>query len=77
MHINDDDDTEQLDDAALLARESRERTEVKRLEEREPRFRDTTYGLLRGSPALVRSWERWWRTNAAARLRGLLNRTIG
>jgi len=68
---------DQLDDTQLLARETMERDEFKRLEMDEPRFRDTTYGPVRGSSALVKSWEQWWKTNAAARMRGLLSRTIG
>lgn len=77
MPTNRTDSTDHLDDAELLARESTDRDEFKRLEQAEPQFRDTTYGQVRGSSALVLSWERWWSTNAAARLRGLLTRTIG
>lgn len=71
---SDDTSTDDLDDTALLAQEAKEHAEFTRMEQAEPRFRDTTYGLVRGSTALVLSWERWWRTNTAARLRGLLGR---
>lgn len=67
--------TDHLGDAELLARELTERDEFKRLDEKE-QFRDTTYGVVRGSAALIQAWERWWQTNAAARLRGLLGRQI-
>jgi hypothetical protein len=77
MHTADNDATNHLDDTQLLAVEVRQRDEFKRLEEREPQFRDTTYGVVRGSPALLESWQRWWNTNLAARGRGLLNRTLG
>jgi hypothetical protein len=71
------DGTDHLDDAQLLAREIVQRDEFKRLEEQEPRFRDTTYGVFNGSMALTESWERWWRTHAAARLRGIVGRHFG
>jgi hypothetical protein len=71
------DATDHLDDAQLLAREIVQHDDFKRLEAEEPRFRDTTYGIMRGSSALTESWERWWRTNAAARLRGIVGRTVG
>lgn len=77
MYTQDYSPSDDLDDTQLLARELMERDEFKRLEEEEPRFRDTTYGLLHGSAALVASWERWWLTNVAARMRGLLTRSIG
>ena len=77
MQGNSEHATNHLDDAELLSREMVEHDEFKRLEEQEPRFRDTTYGIIHGSRALMDSWERWWHTNAAARLRGLLPRGIG
>jgi hypothetical protein len=77
MQSNSNDDTNHLDDAELLSREMVEHDEFKRIEQHEPRFRDATYGLVHGSRALVESWERWWHTNAAARLRGLLPRGMG
>lgn len=77
MTWDGDNATDHLDDAELLAREIQQRDEFKHLEEQEPQLRDTTYGVLRGSVALVTSWERWWRTNAAARMRGLLTRRLG
>lgn len=76
MHSHGNDGTDHLDDSELLAREALQRDEFKRLEERE-QFRDTTYGIPRGSAALVESWDRWLRTNVAARLRGLLTRGMG
>ena len=77
MRSDDNDSNDILDDAQLLAKESMQRHEFLELEQTEPRFRDTTYGLLRGSGQLVESWERWWNTNVAARMRGLLTRPIG
>lgn len=77
MSSHDNDSYDLLDDTQLLAEESLQRQEFLELEQREPRFRDTTYGLIRGSGLLVESWERWWRTNFAARMRGLLTRPIG
>lgn len=76
---NDDDDqgSDQLDDTELLAREQDERADFRRLEQEEPQLRDTTFGVVRGSPALIESWERWWRTNLAARMRGIMTRTLG
>lgn len=71
-HSNDS-----LDDADLLARESEQRSDFRRLEQAEPRFRYTTYGIIRASPALIASWERWWKTNLAARMRGIITRTLG
>jgi hypothetical protein len=77
MRSHDGDRYDILDDAQLLAKESIERQEFLELEQKEPWFRDTTYGLLRGSGVLVESWERWWKTNFAARTRGLLTCPIG
>ena len=77
MHTNDGQSNDQLDDRQLLAREQDERDDFRRLEQREPHFRDTTYGVVRASPALVASWERWSKTNLAARMRGILTRTLG
>lgn len=74
--VHDDVPTDSLNDAELLARETSELDDFKRLERMEPRFRDTTYGVVRGSAALVTSWERWWATNLAARMRGILTRTF-
>lgn len=69
--------TDHLDDAELLARESLDLEEYHRLEREEPQHRDTTYGVIRGSRALIDAWERWWHTNLAARMRGILTRTLG
>ena len=77
MSHDSSDPNDLLDDADLLSRERDQRDDFKRLEREEPRFRDTTYGVVRGSPALIESWERWWKTNLAARVRGLLTRTLG
>lgn len=77
MYGNDDQSSDDLDDTELLEREQDDRDDFRRLEQEEPRFRDTTYGVVRGSPALIASWERWWKTNLAARMRGLLSRTLG
>lgn len=77
MTSNRSDGTDHLDDAQLLAREIVQRDEFKRLEAEVPQFRDTTYGIVRGSKALLESWERWWRTHAAARLRGIVGRHVG
>ena len=74
---NSNDGTDHLDDAQLLAREILQRDESRRLEAEEPQFRDTTFGLRKGSSALAESWERWWRTHAAARLRGIVKRHVG
>ena len=73
----DDDSNDQLDDAALLSREQDQRAHFRRLEQAEPHFRDTTYGIVQGSPALIESWERWWKTNLDARLRGIMRRVLG
>ena len=75
--MNTNDGTDHLDDAQLLAREIVQRNEFMRLEAEEPQFRDTTYGLVRGSTALTESWARWWSTHAAARLRGIVGRHFG
>lgn len=74
MAQHSDDSTDNLSDAQLLARESMQHREYSRLEARDPRFRDTTYGVVRGSKALIDAWERWWKTNLAARARGILKR---
>lgn len=71
------DSNDDLDDRQLLERELEQRDALRQLEREDPRTRDTTYGAVRGSPELVESWERWWKTNLAARVRGLLTRTIG
>lgn len=63
----------ELTDDALVQREESERREYLRLEEREPKFRDTTYRDLTASPGLIRAWERWWATKLARRLRGLIS----
>lgn len=77
MHDDHPGPNDFLDDADLLSREKHQRADFRRLEQEEPHFRDTTYGLVRGSPALIESWERWWKTNLAARMRGLMTRTLG
>lgn len=77
MSFRDDDTNDQLDDAELLAREQDDRDDFQRRRQEEPRFDTTTYGVVRGSPGLVASWERWWKTNLAARMRGILTRTVG
>jgi hypothetical protein len=76
MYMNER-NTDHLDDAELLAQEQDERSYFLRLEQQEPHFRDTTYGIVRGSPALIESWERWWKTNLAARMRGIMGRVLG
>ena len=78
-HVYDDHNqsNDQLDDAELLSRERDQRDDFRRLEQEEPHFRDTTYGIVRGSSALIESWERWWRTNQDARLRGIMRRVLG
>ena len=68
--------SDELDDAQLLERERSDRAEFRRLQAEQPRFRDTTFGVVRGSALLVSAWERWWDTNLAARMRGILGRTI-
>lgn len=78
MRSDDDRDTnDDLNDTQLLELEAEQRNAFRELERDDPRTRDTTYGSLRGSPALVESWERWWKTNLAARVRGILTRSIG
>ena len=77
MQRYDDRSTDQLDDRELLAREQAHREDFRRQEAAEPQPRGTTYGPMRGSPALLASWERWWKTNLAARMRGILTRTMG
>lgn len=77
MHSHDDESNDQLDDTQLLAREQDERDDFRRRQREEPRFNTATYGVVGGSPTLVASWERWWKTNLAARMRGILTRTIG
>jgi hypothetical protein len=77
MYNDDEQGSDHLDDTQLLAREQDERADFRRLEQEEPHFRDTTYGVVHGSPALIESWERWWRTNLAARMRGIMTRALG
>lgn len=77
MQKHDDRSADQLDDTELLAQEQEHREDFRRHEAAEPQETGTTYGLVRGSPALLASWERWWKTNLAARMRGILTRTIG
>jgi hypothetical protein len=77
MRKSHDGSTDHLDDGELLDRETHDRDEFKRLEAEEPQLRSTTYGPSRASTALVKAWERWWHTNAAARMRGLVSRTLG
>ncbi|MGH7638107.1 MAG: hypothetical protein ACREOK_10695 [Gemmatimonadaceae bacterium] len=77
MYTYDDESNDQLDDTQLLAREQDERDDYRRRRQEEPRFHTTTFGVVRGSPALIESWERWWKTNLAARMRGILTRGIG
>lgn len=77
MRGNDGESSDDLDDTELLERERDDREDFRRREEAEPRFRETTYGVIRGSPGLVASWERWWKTNLAARMRGILTRRLG
>lgn len=77
MYDDHADPNEFLDDTDLLSREQHQRADFRRLEQEEPHFRDTTYGVVRGSPALIESWERWWKTNLAARMRGLMTRALG
>ena len=74
MRHTDDDSTDQLDDTQLLHAEQEQRDDYTRLQRQEPHLRDTTYGLFKGSAALVASWERWSITNLAARMRGILGR---
>ena len=74
MNHHDDHLTDHLDDTQLLAAEQVHRDDYARQRRQEPCVRDTTYGLIQGSAALVASWERWWATNLAARMRGLLGR---
>jgi hypothetical protein len=77
MHVNTSDSNDNLNDAQLLEREWLQRDEFERLQKLEPESRGTTYGPGRGSSALVHAWERWWQTNFAARMRGILERVIG
>ena len=72
MHQSDDRPTDQLDDAQLLVAEQSLRDAYDRLRRQESH--DTTYRSKKGSPALITAWERWWKTNLAARLRGILSR---
>jgi hypothetical protein len=74
MNHLDDHSTDHLDDMQLLATEQVHRDDYARQRRQEPHLRDTTYGLIQGSGALVASWERWWATHFAARMRGLLPR---
>ena len=69
--------TDGLDDTQLIAREAHDRDTYQQLEREQPQFRDTTYGLVRGSRELVDAWERWRITNLAARVRGLVSRSLG
>lgn len=66
---------DELDDTALLARESDQRREFLHLKRSEPHVRDTTYRVITASRELLRAWDRWTRTSLAVRLRGLLPRT--
>lgn len=77
MSARDDSTNDELDDTELLAREQDDRDDFRRRQEEEPRFDTATYGVVRGSPSLIASWERWWKTNLAARMRGIMTRTIG
>jgi hypothetical protein len=77
MRENADDSTDQLNDAQLLEREWLQRDEFERLRLLEPPSLGTTYGQIRGSSALVKSFDRWWKTNLAARMRGIIDRVIG
>lgn len=77
MYDHEGESNDQLDDADLLTREQEQRADFRRREQAEPQFRHTTYGIVRGSPALIASWERWWKTNLDARLRGLMTRVLG
>ncbi len=63
-----------LTDDQLSEREEGERREFMRLERKEPHLRDTTYRTLSASRALLHAWERWSRTAAVMRVRGLLSR---
>jgi hypothetical protein len=74
MHHTDDDSTDHLDDVELLTAEQLHRDHFAQLQRQEPHLRDTTYGVINGSTALVASWERWWTTNLAARMRGIIAR---
>lgn len=76
MPNHPDRSTDDLDDSELLARETMQRDEFRRLERAEPQRRDSTYGLIRGSRDVIAAWDRWWKTNTAARTRGLVARTI-
>ena len=77
MYDDDEQSNDHLDDAGLLSRENDQRADFRRLEQSEPHFRDTTYGIVQGSPALIESWQRWWKTHLDARLRGIMTRTLG
>jgi hypothetical protein len=66
-------DNSELTDDALVDREEADRREYRRLEEREPELRDTTYQKLDASPGLIKAWDRWWSTKVERRLRGLLS----
>ena len=72
MNHRSADSNDNLDDSGLLLREAHDLQEYQQLAREQPHYRDTTYGLIHGSSALVSAWERWWGTNMAARLRGLL-----
>ena len=74
MPHTDDDSTDHLDDTQLLDMEQSHRDDYTRLQREQPHLRDTTYGMMKGSAALVAAWERWWTTNLAARMRGILGR---
>ena len=76
MPHHTDDSSEDLTDRELLDRERNEHDDFRRQESEQPRFRDTTFGVVRGSPRLIAAWERWWKTNLAARMRGILGRSI-
>ena len=76
MPHHTDDSSEDLTDRELLDRERNEHDDFRRQEAEQPRFRDTTFGVVRGSPRLIAAWERWSKTNLAARMRGILGRSI-
>ena len=76
MPNNTKEPNDQLNDAQLLEREWLLRDEFERLRGQESRSRGTTYGPIRHSSALVSAFERWWETNLAARMRGILKRII-
>lgn len=68
---SDSTENQHLDDEDLLRREGSEEREYHRLWDRERRVSQTTYKVFPGSRLLLHAWERWTRTQVAARLRGL------